>query len=123
MTEFKAKVNALPKASSSSNNAATNTANTVKSTGLTLKSLKAGKKQLTVKWTANAKVFDGYEVSYRIKGKKWKTTKVAGASKSSKVIKKLKKGKSYQVRIRGYKNVSGTTVFGKYSKTKTKKVK
>jgi hypothetical protein len=44
MTEFKDKVNALPKASSSSNNAATNTANTVKSTGLTLKSLKAGKK-------------------------------------------------------------------------------
>lgn len=122
IAEFKNKVNALPKANSS-NNAVSNTANTVKATSLSLKSLKAGKNKLTVKWTAKAKVFDGYEVSYRIKGKKWKTTKVAGAAKSKKVIKKLKKGKSYQVRIRGYKNVSGTTVFGKYSKTKTKKVK
>jgi hypothetical protein len=119
LAEFNAAVNKLPKTSNTSDNAA----NTAKATKITLKGLTAGKNKLTVKWTAKANVFDGYEVSYRVKGKKWSAVKVSGAKKSSKVIKKLKKGKTYQVKVRGYKMSGNTAVYGKYSKTKTKKVK
>jgi uncharacterized repeat protein (TIGR02543 family) len=95
----------------------------ISNTKISLKSVKAGKKKLTVKWTPKASVFAGYQISYRVKGKKWKNVNVSGAKKSSKVIKKLKKGKKYQVKVRGYNKVGGTTVYGKYSKTITKKVK
>jgi hypothetical protein len=91
---------------------------------VSIKKPTAGKKKVTVKWTAN-KLFDGYQVSYKIKGKKkWKKVTVKGGTKTKKVIKKLKKGKKYQVKVRGYKTISGAKVYSKFSKTKTtKKVK
>ena len=86
---------------------------------VSIKKPKAGKKKVTVKWTAN-KLFDGYQVSYKIKGKKkWKKVTVKGGTKTKKVIKKLKKGKKYQVKVRGYKTISGAKVYSKFSKTKT----
>jgi uncharacterized protein YjdB len=96
----------------------------VSSTKVTIKSVKVGKKKLTVSWKPNASLFDGYEIKYRIKGKSWKTVTVSGPNAKSKVIKKLKKGKKYQVKIRGFKKIGSETVTGKYSKTLTsKKVK
>lgn len=81
-----------------------------------LKSVKAGKKKLTVKWK-KAKHAKKYRVYYRIKGKKkWKSKTV---KKTSYVIKKLKSKKKYQVRVRAI----NLTAYGKYSKTKTVKVK
>jgi hypothetical protein len=91
----------------------------VKNTKVKIKKPKTGKKKVTAKWTAN-KTFDGYQVSYKIKGKgKWKKVTAKGASTSKKVIKKLKKGKKYQIKVRGYKTINGAKVYGKYSKTKT----
>lgn len=81
-----------------------------------LKSVKAGKKKLTVKWK-KAKYAKKYRVYYRIKGKKkWKSKTV---KKTTLVIKKLKSKKKYQVRVRAI----NLTAYGKYSKTKTVKVK
>lgn len=81
-----------------------------------IKSIKAGKKKLTVKWK-KAKHARKYKVYYRVKGtKKWKSKTV---KKTSCTIKKLKSKKTYQVRVRAI----NLTLKGKYSKTKTVKVK
>ncbi len=87
--------------------------------------VKAAKKKLTVTWKAAAKKakVTGYQVSYRLKtAKKWTVKKVA-ASKNKLVIKKLKSGKKYLVRIRAMKKVGKKTYYGAYTKAKTVKVK
>ena len=87
-----------------------------------IRSLKAGKGSLTVKLKGETPAgVKSYKVQYRIKGtKKW-TTKTFKASGTKLVIRKLTKGKNYQVRIRAVKH-SG--LVSKYSKTKTgKKIK
>ncbi len=91
----------------------------VRKTKVTLKSVKAGKGKMTVKWKANKSVFGGYQIKYRIKGKSWNSVSVGKASAASKVIKKLKKGCKYQVKVRGYKVIDGSRIYGKFSKTKT----
>lgn len=81
-----------------------------------IKSIKAGKKKFTIKWK-KAKHARKYKVYYRVKGtKKWKSKTV---KKTSCTIKKLKSKKTYQVRVRAI----NLTLKGKYSKTKTVKVK
>lgn len=81
-----------------------------------LKSVKPGKKKITVSWK-KAKYAKKYKVYYRLKGqKKWKAKTV---KKTKCVIKKLKSKKKYQVRVRAINFI----VKGKYSKTKTVKVK
>ncbi|MGM9952571.1 MAG: fibronectin type III domain-containing protein [Intestinibaculum porci] len=81
-----------------------------------IKSIKAGKKKFTVKWK-KAKHARKYKVYYRVKGtKKWKSKSV---KKTSCTVKKLKSKKTYQVRVRAI----NLTLKGKYSKTKTVKVK
>lgn len=81
-----------------------------------IKSIKAGKKKFTVKWK-KAKHARKYKVYYRVKGtKKWKSKVV---KKTSCTVKKLKSKKTYQVRVRAI----NLTLKGKYSKTKTVKVK
>lgn len=84
-----------------------------------IRSLKAGKGSLTVKLKGETPAgVKSYKVQYRIKGtKKW-TTKTFKASGTKLVIRKLTKGKKYQVRIRAVKH-SG--LVSKYSKTKTSK--
>ena len=85
-----------------------------------LTKLVAGSKRMTVKW-AKKKGVSGYIIQYSLKknmkGAKYK--KVKGASKSKAVIKKLKKGKRYYVRIRTYKG----TAKSKWSAKKSIKVK
>lgn len=81
----------------------------------------AGKKQFKVTWkkVSSKQKISKYEVRYRIKGtSKWKT-KSYSASKSSAIIKGLKKGKKYEVQVRSYKKVSGKKYFSPWSKTKT----
>lgn len=78
--------------------------------------VKAGKKQFTVSYkkVKNAKK---YKIYYRLKtAKKWKTITLKGTKKT---IKKLKKGKKYQVKVRA---INGK-VKSKFSKVKTVKVK
>ena len=84
----------------------------------------ASKKQLTVKAKTKVAATGGaqYQIQYRVKGtSKWKSV---NTKKQSLTIKKLKKGKKYQVRIRAFRKVGKTTYYGEWSKVKTtKKVK
>ena len=69
----------------------------------------------------------GYEVTYstskKFTKKTTKTATVKGAAKTSKTISKLKKGKTYYVKVRAYKTVSGTKYYSAYSKYKKLKIK
>jgi hypothetical protein len=85
---------------------------------------KVGKKQIKITWKKSAtKGISGYEVQYRIVGKKWAMKKI-GAKATSLTIKKLKPGKRYEVRVRALKKSGGKTAYGAWSKTiKSGKVK
>jgi uncharacterized repeat protein (TIGR02543 family) len=85
---------------------------------------KVGKKQIKVTWKkSTTKGISGYEVQYRIVGKKWATKKL-GAKATSLTIKKLKPGKRYEVRVRALTKSGGKTAYGAWSKTmKSGKVK
>ena len=90
---------------------------------LKLKPVKKG--SLKVTFTDQKKLgIDGYEVSYRIKDKgEWKR-KTVSKSRPSVMLKKLKKGKQYQVRVRSFKRTSERTIFGNFGKTAvSKKIK
>ena len=88
-----------------------------------INSIKSGKKQLTIK-VKDVKQLNitGYQVKYRVKGaKKWKI-KTINSVKPSLVLKGMKKGKKYQVRVRSYyKSAKGNTLYGGWSMIKTSK--
>lgn len=71
--------------------------------------LKAGKKKVTVKWDKIANV-NGYQLQSSIKRNFKKNTKIVTIRKkkvTKKVLKNLKKGKKYFIRIRTFKMVNG----------------
>ena len=84
-----------------------------------LKSVKAGKRSLTIKYSA-AKRTTCYQVAYKKKGAAWKYCKVNGISKK---ILKLSKKKKYTVKVRGIRVFKGKKYPGKWSKTKSVIVK
>ena len=87
---------------------------------VTLNSVKPAKKSLTVKYK-KAKYAKKYQVAVKKKGaKKWK---YYSTKKLTRKVKKLAKGKKYQVKVRGVNVVDGDIYYGKWSKTKTVKVK
>lgn len=91
----------------------------------TVKKLTAGKKKMTVTWKTISDV-TGYQIRYTTDKnfkKSIKTVTVKGKSTSKKAITKLKSKKTYYVQVRAYATKSGTTVYGKWSKTKNVKVK
>ena len=98
---------------------------TIEPGAVKLKSAKAGaknSKKLTVKW---AKRSGGvkYQIAYRVKGTKtWKYA-TADTKACKKVLKGLKKGKKYQVRVRACKKVGSKTYYGSWSKTKSANVR
>jgi hypothetical protein len=70
-----------------------------------VKSVTVGKRKITVKWSkvsAKQKI-SSYRISYRVKGTAAWKTKTVKASKSSLVIKGLKKKAKYQVTITAVK--------------------
>ncbi len=80
---------------------------------------KAGNK-VKVQWNT-VDAADGYQIQYSYKKgfkKQVKTVNVNNASKSSKVIKKMKVGKKVYVKVRAYQNVNGQKVYGNFSKVK-----
>lgn len=83
-------------------------------------SLKAGKGKLTAKWSKRAKQVDGYELCYSANASfsKSKVMKVKGAKKKSAVVKKLKAGKKYRVKVRAYKKVGAETYYSAWSLVK-----
>ena len=89
-----------------------------KVTGLKLTSPKSKQLKVTYK---KAKGDVKYQIVYRVKGAStWKKVSVTGTSK---LIKKLKGGKTYQVKVRAFKKVNGTTYYGAYTSIKSLKVK
>lgn len=89
-----------------------------------LSMLTVGKQQLTVKWKKGVGI-TGYEVQYGLKksfaGAKTVAIKKAATVKA--VLKKLKTGKTYYVRVRAYKTVKGKKYYSAWSKAKSAKVK
>ena len=92
----------------------------------TIKSLKAGKKQLTVTWKKSSKA-DGYIIYYEgEKNGNWTALKkvtVKSKNTTSKTIKNLKSGYNYTVYVNSYKNVDGDKAYCWNEKSKTVKVK
>ena len=78
-----------------------------------LKKLKADKKSFTAKWKKVSGA-SGYQISYRSGGKTARKT-VNGSAKASLVIKGLKKGRKYSVRVRAWKKVNGKKYYGAWS--------
>ncbi|MBR1752475.1 MAG: hypothetical protein IJ740_16675 [Ruminococcus sp.] len=108
-------------------------------TGTVTKTFKINPKKTTVKKLTSPKTKQlkvtykkvsgatGYQVTYSTSKKSTKaTTKtvtVKGAGKLSKTVKSLKKGKTYYVKVRSYKTVSGKKYYSSYTAAKKIKVK
>lgn len=93
-----------------------------KVTGLKVKNKK--KQKMTVSWNWKVNV-SGFQIQYAQNKKftKKKKSKMVGKWTSQKTITKLKKGKTYYVRVRTYKKSSGKRIYGKWSKIKKIKIK
>lgn len=61
---------------------------------------------------------DGYEITYAA-AKKTGLNKTKSTKKTSVVLKKLKAGQKYQIRVRAYVKVNGKKVYSPYSKKRT----
>ena len=80
-------------------------------------------RKLSVKWKKLSDV-SGYQLQYALNKKITKKKKSKITKKTSYTIKRLKKKKTYYVRVRAYKlNSSGKKVFGKWSAIKKVKIK
>ena len=85
----------------------------------------AGKKSLKIKVAKKTKEVSGYEIQYST-SKNFKSAKkvtIKKAKTTSAVIKKLKAKKTYYLRIRTYKTVSGKKYYSAWSKALKKKTK
>ncbi len=82
--------------------------------------LAAGTKQLSVEWTARKDV-TGYEIEYGLNRRltDGTTVKVKKAATAKKLIKGLKSGKKYYVRIRAYRKVGRKTYWSAWSNAKS----
>ena len=92
-----------------------------------VKNKKPVKKALKVTWKAQKAQTNGYQIQYSTSAKfTKKTTKavfVTNNKTTAKTISKLASGKKYYVRIRTYKNVSGTKYYSSWSAAKALKTK
>ncbi len=99
---------------------------TVKPKKVSFKSLKSSKKgQMAVKWARDSKA-SGYQIRYASdKGfRKSKTIEVKSNKTVSKSItKKLSLGKKYYVKVRAYKTVGKSKLWGDYSSVKSVRIK
>ena len=80
-------------------------------------------KKMTVAWSKNSKV-TGYRIEYAANSSfdNSTTVTVKGANTVSKTISGLTKGKTYYVRVRGYKTVSGTNYWSSWSTVQKVKI-
>ncbi len=91
-----------------------------------LTSAKVSGRKLTVKWKRISANTKGYQVALKDKktGKqKYITVKQSKNKTLSKTIKKLKKKKTYAVRVRAYNVIGTETIYGPWSNVKIGKVK
>ena len=80
------------------------------------------KKCISLKWKKVSKS-TGYEIQYALDKKYKKSKKIKSTLKLSYTLKKLKKNKTYYVRVRAYVISDGKKVTGSWSKTKKVKIK
>ena len=88
-------------------------------------SVKSSKKAcIKVTWKKDPQV-SGYRIVYATNSKfsKGKTFLTVKASKRSRTITKLSKGKKYYVKVQRYKTIDGKKIYGEYSKVRTVTVK
>ena len=90
-----------------------------KVTGLKLKNVKG--KKISAKWSAVSDA-DGYQIVYSTNSK-FKKAKKKQVSSTAVRLSKLKKKKTYYVKLRAYKNEGAGKKFGKYSAVKKIKIK
>ena len=102
----------------------------IKPKSTSVKSVKGGKKSMTVKWKKQTKQTTGYQIQYSTKKKLTSGTKTATIKKNkttSKKITKLNKNKKYYVRIRTYKTVKvngkSIKIYSSWSKVKSAKTR
>jgi len=90
-----------------------------------VKTSKAGKKNVSIKWKKVSRA-TGYEI-YRAQGKNGKYKKITTIKKAGTVKftdkKGLQKGKTYCYKIRAYKKAKGKTYYSAFSAVKTVKIK
>ena len=84
----------------------------------------SAKKKITVKWQKDSQA-GGYQVQYALNSSftSSKKTKAVGGSKTSVTLTGLKSKKTYYVRIRSYKKVSGSKWYSSWSSVKKVKTK
>ena len=75
------------------------------------------KNSLKIGWSKNASA-TGYQLQI-YKGGKWVTYTISGNTKTSYTVKSLSAGTKYKFRIRAYKKIGTSTVYGNFSATKT----
>ena len=90
-----------------------------------IKSVKNVKgKKMTIKLSKKVSGAAGYQVTYATNSKFTVGKKNVDMKSTSKTISKLKKGKTYYVKVRAYKKDSkGKKIYGKYSSVKKVKIK
>ena len=76
-----------------------------------------GRNSLKIGWSKNASA-TGYQLQI-YKGGKWVTYTISGNTKTSYTVKSLSAGTKYKFRIRAYKKIGTSTVYGNFSATKT----
>lgn len=93
--------------------------------GTSISKLKKKSKGFTAKWKKQTTQTSGYQVQYSVykNFKKAKTKTVKKTKTTSISVSKLKKKKTYYVRVRTYKTVSGEKYYSAWSKIKKVKTK
>lgn len=121
----KATITITATATSQYNSATKKITITVKPKKVTGLKAKKGKKRMTVSWKRDKKA-TGYQITYAHNKKFKKGKKNITISKNKTVkrtIKKLKARKTYYVKVRAYKKVGKTKIYGAYSKVKKVKIR
>ena len=99
---------------------------TIKPKTVTVKSVKkASSRKLNVVWASHKTQTTGFQVRYattkKFKSGTYKTVTLTSKSATSKVLTKLKAGKTYYVKVRAYKTVDGKKIYSSWSKVKSAK--
>ncbi|WP_138002262.1 fibronectin type III domain-containing protein, partial [Robinsoniella peoriensis] len=82
----------------------------------------ASKTSVKLSWKKGTKA-DGFAIYMKTGKGGFTRIKNASAARTAYTKTKLKKGKTYQFKMRGYKKVGDTKVYGNYSKVRTVKLK
>ena len=89
---------------------------------MAISNISSKKQSLMISWKKHPGV-TAYRIAYRRKGTSKYRYITCKSTTTKKIITSLKKGKSYQIRIRAYKQIDGRKYYGAYSTLKSIKIK